>query len=56
MVAIALAELGRCSEAADWVRKLIVKAEQEGKTELLAKLKADLQLYDKKQTCRPGVK
>jgi tetratricopeptide (TPR) repeat protein len=53
VVAMALAELGRCSEAAEWVRKLIGKAEQERKTELLAKLKADLQLYDKKQACRP---
>jgi hypothetical protein len=50
---MALAELGRCSEAAEWVRKLIVKAEQERKSELLAKLKSDLQLYDKKQACRP---
>jgi tetratricopeptide (TPR) repeat protein len=56
VVAMALAELGRCSEAAEWVRKLIGKAEQERKTELLAKLKADLQLYDKKQACRPGVR
>lgn len=54
VVAMALAELGRCSEAAEWVRKLITKAEQEGKTELLANLKGDLQLYDKKQACRPG--
>jgi len=56
VVAMALAELGRCSEAADWVRKLILNAEQEPKTELLTKLKSDLQLYDKKQACRPGVR
>jgi tetratricopeptide (TPR) repeat protein len=54
VVAMAMAEVGRCSEAADWIRKLISKAEQERKTELLEKLKADLQLYDKKQACRPA--
>ncbi len=53
VVTMALAELGRCSEAAELVRKLIGKAEQERKTELLAKLKDDLQLYEKKQACRP---
>jgi tetratricopeptide (TPR) repeat protein len=53
VVVMALAELGRCSEAATWVRKLIIKAEQERKTEVLTKLKADLQLYEKKQVCRP---
>lgn len=53
VVPMALAELGRCGEAAEWVRKLITKAEQERKPELLAKLKADLLLYDKKQPCRP---
>ncbi len=54
VVALALAELGRCGEAADWVRKLIAKAEQERKTELLEKLKGDLHLYDKQSACRPG--
>ena len=54
VVAMALAELGRCSEAGDWVRKLMAKAEQESKTEMLEKLRGDLQLYDKKQACRPA--
>jgi tetratricopeptide (TPR) repeat protein len=47
-----LAELGRCSEAADWVRKMIVAAERERKTELLARLKRDLLLYERSQPCR----
>jgi tetratricopeptide (TPR) repeat protein len=53
IVAMALAELGRCSEAAEWQRKLIAAAEQEHKTELVAKLKTDLRLYEKNQPCRP---
>jgi tetratricopeptide (TPR) repeat protein len=53
LVAIALAELGRCGEALEWQRGAVVTAEQEGKTEQVAKLKADLKLYDGVQTCRP---
>ncbi|MEK6280022.1 MAG: tetratricopeptide repeat protein [Acidobacteriota bacterium] len=56
LVAMAMAELGRCSEAAEWLRKLIAIAEREGKTEVIEKFKADLQLYEKKESCRPGIK
>jgi tetratricopeptide (TPR) repeat protein len=54
LIAMAQGELGRCKEATDWLRKLSTKAEQENKTEILAKLKQELQLYENKQTCRPG--
>ena len=53
LVALALAELGRCSEAADWQRRMIAAAEREGNTVLLAKLRAGLKLYDNVQSCRP---
>ena len=45
-VADALAQLGRCTEAAELQRQLIASAEQAGKTELLVELKRDLK-------CRP---
>ena len=50
LVALALAELGRCSEATEWQRRMIVAAE--GNTELLAKLKAGLKTYENSQSCR----
>jgi tetratricopeptide (TPR) repeat protein len=53
LVAMALAELARCGEAAEWQRKLIAVAEQEHKTDLLAKLRTDLKQYEKGQPCRP---
>jgi tetratricopeptide (TPR) repeat protein len=53
LVAMALAELGRCNEAAEWQRKLIVVAEQEHKTDLLEKLRTGLKQYEKAQPCRP---
>ena len=49
LVASALAELGRCAEAADWQRKLIARAIEEHNEELQVKLKADLQRYE---SCR----
>ena len=54
VVALALAELGRCSEAADWQRRMITAAEREGNTNLLASLRAGLELYDNVQSCRPA--
>lgn len=54
LVALALAELGRCNEAADWQRRMITAAEKEGNTDLLSKLRAGLKLYDHVQSCRPG--
>jgi tetratricopeptide (TPR) repeat protein len=53
LVAMALAELSRCDEAAVLQRKLIAVAEQERKTDLLPKLRTDLKQYEKGQPCRP---
>jgi tetratricopeptide (TPR) repeat protein len=54
LVATALAELGRCNEALEWQRRAVAAAEQQGKAELLTKLKADLKLYEGVQSCRPA--
>ncbi|MGH9883293.1 MAG: tetratricopeptide repeat protein, partial [Pyrinomonadaceae bacterium] len=54
LVGLALAELGRCSEAAEWQRKMIAASEQERDEDLLAKLRADLRLYEKVESCRPS--
>lgn len=53
LVSLALAELGRCSEAAEWRRRLIVAAERDSNAALIEKLKADLKLYEGLQSCRP---
>jgi tetratricopeptide (TPR) repeat protein len=53
LVALALAELGRCSEALDWQRRAIASSEREGNTDLTAKLREDLNLYTNVQSCRP---
>jgi len=54
LIAMALAELGRCSEAADWQGKMIAVAEQQGLgTKELTMLKADLARYEKGSPCRP---
>jgi len=50
LVASALAELGRCGEAAEWQRKLIAQAVEERNDKLQEKLKTDLQRYE---SCRP---
>ncbi len=49
LVGSALAELGRCAEAADWQRKLIARAVEEHNDELQVKLTTDLQRYE---SCR----
>jgi thioredoxin-like negative regulator of GroEL len=49
LVASALAELGRCAEAADWQRKLIARAIEEHNDDPQVKLKTDLQRYE---SCR----
>jgi tetratricopeptide (TPR) repeat protein len=54
LVAMALAELGRCDEAADWVRRMIAKASAEGKSDLVEKLKAALKRYESARPCRPS--
>lgn len=53
LVAMALAELGQCSEAARWQRQMIVTAEQVRNTDIVGKLKADLKRYEGSQPCRP---
>ena len=53
VVALALAELGRCAEAGDWQRKMIALAENQQQQEFAASLKADLRLYVSGASCRP---
>ena len=53
LVAMALAEAGRCSEAADLQRGLIADAAKRSRTDLVVKLKADLKQYEL-QPCRPA--
>jgi tetratricopeptide (TPR) repeat protein len=55
LLARTLAELGRCSEAADWQRKLIALAEQQRlDAAQLASLKANLTRYEKGPPCGRG--
>jgi tetratricopeptide (TPR) repeat protein len=54
LVAMALAELGRCAEAAAWQRRMISTAGQANKTDLLARLNNDLKRYEQGQPCRPA--
>jgi tetratricopeptide (TPR) repeat protein len=54
LVAMALAELGRCDEAADWQRRMMAKAASEAKPELAARLKAELERYERARPCRPA--
>jgi tetratricopeptide (TPR) repeat protein len=54
LIALALAELGRCRDASEWQQRMIVAAERENRTELIAKLKVGLKLYEQVQSCRPG--
>lgn len=53
LVALALAEAGRCNDASSWQRQAVVAAEQQAKTDLLPKLRSDLKRYEGVQTCRP---
>lgn len=54
LVAMALAELGRCVEAAEWQRRMIAMAGPANKTDLLARLNIDLKRYEQGQPCRPA--
>ena len=54
LVALALAENGRCREAFEWQQRALAHAEREARTDLLNKLTADLKLYQGVQTCRPA--
>jgi tetratricopeptide (TPR) repeat protein len=53
LVAMALAELDRCEEAAVWVKRMTAKAAAEGKPDLIEKLKAELSRYEQARPCRP---
>ena len=52
IVTLALAELGRCEEAAAWQRQLLVTVEQDGDNQLAARLRRDLPRYEA-GPCRP---
>ena len=54
LVAMALAELGRCDEAAEWARRMITKADAEGSPDLVEKLKTELKRYERERPCRPA--
>jgi hypothetical protein len=54
IVTLALAELGRCAEAAVWQRQMIALADQKQQTDLAAKLRSDLKIYEAKDSCRPA--
>jgi tetratricopeptide (TPR) repeat protein len=53
LVALALAELGRCDEASAWQRRMIAQAAEEGKSDLAEKMRADLNRYERPRPCRP---
>lgn len=53
IVAMALAELGRCAEAAEWQRRMIAAAEREKQSDLAEVFKIDLRRYEKGSPCRP---
>lgn len=55
IVAMALAELGRCEEAAMLQRRLIADAERSRQSDLAEKLKVDLKRYETARPCRPPV-
>ena len=54
LVAMALAELGRCDEAADWIRRMSAKATLDRRPDLIEKLKTELQRYEHARPCRPS--
>jgi tetratricopeptide (TPR) repeat protein len=55
LVTLALAELGRCQEAAALQQRLIATTENTKQTALAAKFKTDLMHYEKAApACRPG--
>jgi tetratricopeptide (TPR) repeat protein len=54
LVAMALAELGRCDEAAALLKRLVAKAAGEENGDLALKLKADLERYEHSRPCRPA--
>ncbi len=53
LLAMALGELGRCDEAAALVKRLSAKASEERRSDLLEKLKVELDRYERVRPCRP---
>jgi tetratricopeptide (TPR) repeat protein len=53
-VALALAESGRCEEAARWQRTAIEAARREGPAERVAPLESSLARYEQGKPCRPA--
>ncbi len=53
VVALALAELGRCDEASAWLRLMTTKAAAAGKSDVVEKLKAQLNRTERARPCRP---
>ena len=54
-VALALAELDRCSEAAQWQSRMVAAAEQAGEADLAKRLRTDLARYQRgSPCCLPG--
>lgn len=53
VVALALAELGRCDEASASLKLMIAKAAEEGKSDPADKLKAELDRTARARPCRP---
>ena len=53
LVAMALAELGRCDDAAALVKRMLANYSGGGRPDLIEKLKAELKRYEGRQTCRP---
>jgi len=53
LIALALAECGRCTEAADWQQRMITTVDQEQNAGLGAKLRAGLKNYENAAGCRP---
>jgi tetratricopeptide (TPR) repeat protein len=52
-VALAMAEAGRCAEAAEWQQKAIEAARQEGPPERVPPMEKELARYQKGAPCRP---
>lgn len=52
LIGLALGELGRCDEAAAWLRQMLAKATRAGKPEMVERLKAEPSNYER-TPCRP---
>jgi hypothetical protein len=53
-VALALAELGRCADAAQWMRRAVTAAEGAGEEAEAARLRGEMPKYDPAACRAPG--